>query len=45
MHTSDLVAQVTSLIVASVGMVAATLISRRYPAVPHAPAADAERPK
>lgn len=51
MHTSDLLAQVTSIVVASIGMVIAWLVTRRNPApIPHpAPehdaGADAERPR
>lgn len=48
MHTSDLVAQVTSIVVAAVGMVIAWLFTHRCPdpaplPEPHA-GADAERP-
>lgn len=45
MHTSDLAAQVTSIVVAAVGMVIAWLFTHRCPdpPAPHA-GADAERP-
>ncbi|MGW3153666.1 hypothetical protein [Streptomyces sp. NPDC001089] len=48
MRTSDLVAQVASIVVAAVGMVIAWLVTRRFPEPAHipgpTPGADAERP-
>lgn len=47
MHTSDLLAQLTSIVVATVGMVIAWLLTRRCPTPmtlpPAEPGTDAER--